>query len=1593
MSNTFAPQNFDPVAALSAVASAAKPADPQTVMASVGAAKSVHEAIVNGQATVMFGNAVRMHDTLTRMQPSAQAQAWQAMTQSERASLSAIGYHPPATEALSHIGGGGLFGHIWGSIASGFHTAADWAKRGAMDSLNALGAPLRAVQHLNRAAHVLAETGEASAHGWTAVYGKAKSAGFTLFTGAQYKYMFDPGQWAKAWRQTQTGNRSLDPAIARHLNRVYGVADVQLATRVAGSASTTAFIQALPANQRKPMIQKLQTPKFRELLTQIPNARMSVGRFAVGSKFLNEHPEAGKLISDALDATYDFAATPLRVVGKASEAARIARYGLTNADVGEYLAGDASKVDTILRSSSVQRYVSHVGSLLQNGDVAALGRFDPMLETVGQQLADQGVNDAESFGQWLSGEAGLGAVLRGDVAREAAGVAIMPHLTLAGWLGAGTKEALQSGLDRLIDGKVGDLADHVDVSNGGVDGEGDLTHQHFIQPRAQTLEHVLSAGRVGGGVGRIPGISNVARLVRQMTTLIATKPYIDIGTDADLVNLRRAAQGVLPARRVDDVVNIFAHADQGVRYRIVAALRRQMMHAYGLYNTPEGQKAADDFLAAVEDGERKQAYSVDNIDMVEGDNGIASREALLPTQLNTKVHLPMPGEVRRLVAEHSMLSKLRLGTDWSMYLWRSMVLDRLGFAVRVALTEGLGRLLRTGPRKFLGSFLAEGAMRTRSDQEIADEVAGLVKTGAVKPAEVDEAIAARKALAIKPVLPYHPIERLFAALGDRVPEGIRPMVDTPAKFYGAVAGVGARRFVRAAQRMGLKALGLETYIDAATRFYTHQPVSETYRDMIDFGHGTEGYMWTPEGQIRAIKDNATGAMAMFRAGVRTNFSEATGHDPLWRFKWQFALDQVAHDQLGQAVLDTLDKSTRTQERAVLRVLEDPEFADTKVRFSRDGVAADGRRAGIDATQQQTDRDWARRVVRHVNTLLRSSTPKNGTILHDLVTEMRETGRGPSEDTLNAIPQRDLPASVFGPDLVQIHTLENFLSKSFEHVVGKPANWLTRQPAWIAAYTEAEQEMRSYAEHVAGGGDRAEKLLSDLATQRAFNKIIPYIHNPTLRTQFEDFHRTLFPFLFAQRQFIQRWGRTVLESPDTIRKIQLSMNGLRSMGFIRKDQNGNTYFYYPASQYPQELITKVLTSFGVKATVPMVVPFTGEVRYLIPGLDNPVTPSVGPFATVGMKELAKVMPELNGFDQAVLQQGATTPSWQAFTPTVFNRLWNALGPQQAGSELSSTMMQAIKYLDAAGYTPGPHASPAEREQYLSRVENWARTLLVMRAGLGFALPATPTPTLDPKHLSAAWHSLLNELPYNTAAAEYVKLHPDATAYTVGETQGESGGYTPATAASLAWMNGHIGFVRAHPLAAAWFVPRTGNGFTPAAYREQIALGMRKPKTMPTFLNDVIMARASNTYYATLQQYERDYTATTTSQEHQKLVNWWNNWKASFFKRNPIFGNYVASAAGHIRRQQTLEDLQQALTTPNVPESPLVPELRSMLDHYNQFSDQWRAVTGLYSTTSTTTQRTLQSDMLAWGNSYAKAHPQVADFWSTVLVWEVYDVKDA
>ena len=577
-----------------------------------------------------------------------------------------------------------------------------------------------------------------------------------------------------------------------------------------------------------------------------------------------------------------------------------------------------------------------------------------------------------------------------------------------------------------------------------------------------------------------------------------------------------------------------------------------------------------------------------------------------------------------------------------------------------------------------------------------------------------------------------------------------------------------------------------------------------------------------------------------------------------------------------------------------------------------------------------------------------------------------------------------------PTLLEGADLEKFENWQFQeeakfriHDVIPYGTW-EEEAAKLRAPTEAE-----IAAHEAA----KEELLSHLAVRRAMTQVKPYIHSPEVRSQFEVMHRTAMPFLFAQDQFLKRWGKTFLTDPTTIAKAQLGMNGLRTSGVIHTDANGNDVFYYPGSAYVTDFLARTAQAVGIPASVPLSIPFTGQVKYLMPGLSNPLTPSVGPTVAIPLKQMTSWFPEFNGVEQGLLGPGASTTYWQQIMPTTISRLYTAVtGDPNSQGEFSSAMMKAMQDLQAQGHGLPSDATTAQKETYIRRLTDWTRILFFTKAVLGFAAPASPSEKFDPSNLNLRLQTLMSELPYDKAISQFLKEQPDATPYTVFASKSDGGANLPASQAAGQFINSNSTFIQNYPQAAGWFIPRTtGSGkFDPAVYREQIQYGMRTEKLPSQFLNDVLTAPAGKTYYAAYDKEQADLKAAgNNTQAKQQIRATFDQEKVAFMAQNPTFADSLTASTTKSRRESTIQELQQALVDPMLPKGPQTDHIREMMTAYDAYMQDYDSFVGQSSTQATQAKRSIQEQFLQEGIAYAAANPDVSDLWTNLIKPEVTD----
>lgn len=504
---------------------------------------------------------------------------------------------------------------------------------------------------------------------------------------------------------------------------------------------------------------------------------------------------------------------------------------------------------------------------------------------------------------------------------------------------------------------------------------------------------------------------------------------------------------------------------------------------------------------------------------------------------------------------------------------------------------------------------------------------------------------------------------------------------------------------------------------------------------------------------------------------------------------------------------------------------------------------------------------------------------------------------------------------------------------------------------------------------------------DNALNRAMQLTIPFIDDHRFRSQMQQYIGNFVPFLFAEEQFLKRWGRSISESPEMIRKAQLMMNGFRSMGVVRKDDQGNDYFVYPGAGEAAKVLSELATPiFGKNVRIPYVVEMTGQVGYTLPGLGDQVgVPSVGPLVAAPLELLSRHFPELSDVEHVLVQRGADQPLWRYFVPSHGAKLWDAMYGDIDSGQLASATNQAMLTMAVNGQAPAEGATPDEQQEFIERARGQARFILATRAAFGMNAPASPQIKFRSDELNAEYNKLLAAAPIEEATASFLASHPDIDAgdllaATVSTSEQEFGGMQLPTDAAAGWMDDNGDLIGGFPAASSWLMPRpdSNDTFSHRAWTQQFALGLRRHKAPEELLHDVYFQAASRDYFDKRTEHEA-IMLTAVGDARSMEQEEWKTWKDAYFAQHPVFQSMLADPTRIQRRQQAVSELSVLAAD---PDGPVPADLAELISRYEDYRDRTSAMRGDRRTVVENRRRALTEEFSTWALWHVDRHPQLS-----------------
>lgn len=1527
--------------ALIAASRAAPALDPSILYGAASTAPD--DAVTNAQATYAYGDVTKRVSTMKGQDPSVQRSIWAGLSPEEQNQFTSAGYGgPPQPHGQS------LFGSLSGAVGHVLAKVSAVPLGVAGEALHYAGAPLRALQHGFRAgarlsgAEALGGAGLGAVIGGALgsvvpVFGTAIGAGVGGFLGgAALPALSHPTDWADSWKKTEHGETTFMPEVERKVQTQYGTEVFNLASQLAGGSTQEKILSAVPEADRQALATRLRDDKDLAAATaEMADGKISFGRLITQSLGLHSTHGLGMVISGATDGVADWFGDPAMAIGKGAKASELVRYGVKTGE----------DVDRLYQSRpAVKAAFDEVGQFL--------ARHHEEVAAAGGGLA----------GKVVSGEshtAALGELL----ARHPKLESILPELVkekvssgpeLVDWMSG------QKGFESLLQGQVTGAAKQALLK-----GESRVLLPHMTALTERALDVKAGARAaidfMAGSDSRFPRA--LGRFGRMATTLTPRGLEFDINGDGALTTIQRVAASVLPDARVNDYVGAWAAADVAGKRTLYKGLLGEVFDHAGINDTPEGQQWASRFIDTIGDNAKTRAYATGGADVVNLPSG-AMPTGFLEGHLQETWSLPAykqlwaqgkrvgAGKALDMTFNNDMLDRFMQNT------WKPLSLLRLGFPLRSGGEELVASIMREGVKGIAQGRLAGGALKA----ELPGAQAGT-----------------------------HFLPRLFDRITSDLTEEEKLGITTPGTMVGKIFGNRAARAMA-----GVKgALAGDEYMNAARDLYERGTLGGAFaREISAVEAGGGGMLWDTNamntinregGRVRGMVLKPTG-----------DFKDYLPSEPHFEQIWRRNLEELGDSNLGRLALTHVD-DREAAVNAIVDHLESPGFSRmrdkaTRSRFLRDGRSVE---AG-EATSRDASIDWANTVIDHADSTIHNAAGErvlvDGKGLADHVLE----GNLPSGKALGDLGLNARPAGLKGPVVAPEHqsAIAAIADKGFSKVVGPMMDWMAREPLFIHNYATSMKEtagLRGMLERSGMTGDALEQHLHDVGVERAVNKTIPFIHDPRMRSQMHVVTRNMMPFQFAQEQFFKRWVTIFKHSPEALREAQLTMNGIRHMGMVHTDEQGNDYFMYPAVAPLQNVLLKGFSLLtGHQASIPLPLNFSGQVRFATPGLERLGLPSFGPLVSLPMTALTNRYPELNPAATGVLgERGSGRPLWEQLMPTTLSRAIHAISDTADNpGQMHSATMQAMAYLEANGHGVADDATPVEKEAWMDRVKNWARVMMVARTLYGFAAPAAPQANFDPKNLHGEFQKLLTSMPIDQAVGTFMKAHPDGTAYTVFQTKSASGAPLPATVKTLDFMHANQEFLSAYPQAGGWFLPQGDKGgtFSMPAYREQMSTEMRKSKTLDEYYRNIKFSEAADTYFTSKDKKDAALK-TATGAAAAQIRQQWSVWKDAYSTAHPIFAEELLSSDGQIRRGQTLDQLRTAIDDPRMPATPQTEAMSTLVRGWDLYQSNTGALVGRRDFAATHQRANLKAAFTNWSADYVKVHPEVKTLFQRTMQIEL------
>lgn len=508
----------------------------------------------------------------------------------------------------------------------------------------------------------------------------------------------------------------------------------------------------------------------------------------------------------------------------------------------------------------------------------------------------------------------------------------------------------------------------------------------------------------------------------------------------------------------------------------------------------------------------------------------------------------------------------------------------------------------------------------------------------------------------------------------------------------------------------------------------------------------------------------------------------------------------------------------------------------------------------------------------------------------------------------------------------------------------------------------------------------------------------FIDDHRIRSQFQEWAGTLFPFWFAEDLYLRRWARGLVQNPMMLRNLQLTIRTGEDAGWVQEDDEGRRYLVMPEipganelliesiSQTP--LVGKYLTGVGALVAGGQ----TFRLDRMMPGydLDTVGRPQIGPFLSYPLSLMTIADPTLFHDISPFMQE-----KYAVVSKEVQNSFWHDIGDAfmpypiaqammmlpfdtpltwNRGEQFASAQHQAVKLRHATGRMPTQKQvadaldPDLYSEEFMEQLDHEAWGIMAQRFFTWFT--STGQGTLEDLKFGDAWdwnaefHWYVKKgWTFDEALLKFYENHKydenfDAESwedqqkmnlFRVGTTQKTGLGYTQQSEEVDLWLKTNEEFALANRHITGFLVPYEQDvdydeDMAWGWKQRQIAYGLRRLKSKEEFITDLYFNGSASEFYDRKNAAEitiAKLEATGQKRSADAVRDRFDVWNEAFLNRHPVFKREMAIGGSKVRREGAIEEMRRALASPDVvPDTPHKDQIMSVFDDIVRMDQELR-----------------------------------------------------